>query len=113
MKRVVPILVFVLILLVGAAAAGIVQVNRFMSSSVNVPPNGLEFRIAPGSSFRAVVQQLVDLDVIDNGLWYRLYVRWTGRGGDIQAGEYLLVSGAITPTLRTGRSTANACQMSS
>ena len=81
-------------LLAVIAGAGMWQVERFMASPVEVPEGGVTFIIAPGSSFSAVADRLVEQGIIDDATWFRLYARWTGQASAIQAGEYGIEPGA-------------------
>ncbi|MEL7186702.1 MAG: endolytic transglycosylase MltG, partial [Pseudomonadota bacterium] len=54
---------------------------------------GLEFKIPPGSSFTRVANDLISAGAIEEDRWFKLYVRYTEQGGDIQAGEYQLAAG--------------------
>ena len=94
MKRIAITLFLAAALMAGLATAGIWQMNRFMSSEVNLGEDGTVFEIAPGSSFAAVTSKLVDDGVIENDFWYRLYARWSGEAGGIDAGEYIIEQGA-------------------
>lgn len=99
MKRIVITLFLAAALVAGLATAGIWQMNRFMSSEVNLGEDGTVFEIAPGSSFAAVTSKLVDDGVIENDFWYRLYARWSGEAGGIHAGEYIIEQGATPKSL--------------
>jgi len=97
MKRVAIGLSIALILALASIGIGAWQVDRFMTSAVSVPANGIVFEIAAGSSFATVTRQLVAEGVIENDRWFRLYARLSGEAAAVQAGEYLIEAGA-TPT---------------
>ena len=99
MKRIAIILLIAAALLAGLATAGIWQMNRFMTSEVNLPADSAAFEIPPGSSFAAVTGKLVDKGIIDNDFWFRLYARWSGAAGGIHAGEYIIAQGATPKSL--------------
>lgn len=99
MKRIAIILLIAAALLAGLATAGIWQMNRFMTSEVNLPADSAAFEIPPGSSFAAVTGKLVDKGIIDNDFWFRLYARWSGAAGGIHAGEYIIAPGATPKSL--------------
>jgi UPF0755 protein len=99
MKRITIILLVAAALLAGLATAGIWQMNRFMTSEVNLPADSAAFEIPPGSSFAAVTGKLVDKGIIDNDFWFRLYARWSGAAGSIHAGEYIIAQGATPKSL--------------
>ena len=99
MKRVggiAALLVAVAVLLLGV---GVWQVDRFMTTPVSIPSDGVNFTISPGSAFATVSRQLVAAGVIDDDRWYRLYARWTGDAGAIHAGDYFIAAGATPKTL--------------
>jgi len=99
MKRIAIILLIAAALLAGLATAGIWQMNRFMTSEVNLPADSAAFEIPPGSSFAAVTGKLVDKGIIENDFWFRLYARWSGAAGGIHAGEYIIAQGATPKSL--------------
>jgi UPF0755 protein len=89
----------------GAALLALVSVgliwhfNRFLDSPVNVPTEGLDFVIEPGSSFHEVSRRLADTGVISNARLLRGYARWTGQAGSIHAGEYRILEGTTAAEL--------------
>lgn len=94
------ILMIAFLLLAGAAfGIGAWQVERFMTTPVSVPDDGVEFDIPAGSSFASVTSRLVDMGIIDNDRWFRLYARWSGKAGAVQAGDYLIEAGATPRSL--------------
>ena len=99
MKRFALVLSIALLLVAVTAGVGAWQVQRFMNTEVSVPPNGIEFEIPNGSAFASVTQDLVDNGVIDNDRWFRLYARWSGEASAVQAGEYLIPSGATPASI--------------
>jgi len=87
------------LLLLAFLGVGVWQVDRFMSTEVSVATEGIDFEIANGSAFALVTRQLVELGVIDNDRWFRLYARWSGQASAVQAGHYLILPGATPATL--------------
>ena len=87
------------LLVAGAAGFALWQVQRYMAAPVQVPVDGTTFEIVPGSSFSSVTGDLVDAGIIDDDTWLRVYARWTGEEGAIQAGEYRLEPGATPRTI--------------
>jgi UPF0755 protein len=110
MKRVAFVLSVLLLLAAAAFGLGVWQVDRFMTTPVSVPPDGVEFDISAGSSFAAVARQLVDQGLIDSDKWLRLHVRWTGEASAVQAGDYLIESGA-TPKSMLEQFTSGAVRL--
>ena len=100
----------VLLLFAVLAGIGIWHLERYMSSPVTVPDDGVTFAIAPGSSFSAVADQLVEQGILDSATRYRLYVRWSGQASAIQAGEYRIDPGA-TPLSLLEQFTSGAVQL--
>ncbi len=99
MKRLYWWITGALFVAVAGAAFVAVQVDRFMSTPLPVPEDGLEFEIVAGSSFSAVARKLVEDRAITNDRWLRLYVRWHGGAEAIQAGDYLIEAGTTPTTL--------------
>jgi UPF0755 protein len=86
--------------LLALVSAGFVwQVNRFLDTPVNVPAEGMDFVIEPGSSFHEVSRQLAENGVISNARMLRGYARWTGQAGSIHAGEYRIRAGTTAAEL--------------
>ena len=94
MNRLVPLLGLAALVIVAIVGAGAWQMQRFMNTPVVVPDQGVSFEIPAGSSFSSVARRLVEIELIDSDRWFRLYARWSGDAGAIQAGEYLLAPGA-------------------
>ncbi|HNP66182.1 MAG TPA: endolytic transglycosylase MltG [Woeseiaceae bacterium] len=93
-------LVAVLVLIAVVAVVSVIrQVNTFMTTPVQAAEGGVTFEIPPGSSFATVSRKLVADGVIADDRWFRLYVRWHDKAGSIQAGDYLIESGATPRSL--------------
>jgi UPF0755 protein len=75
------------------------QVDRFLDTPVNVPPDGVHFEIEPGTSFHEVSRKLADAGVVSSPRLLRGYARWTGQASIVQAGEYHIVEGTTTAEL--------------
>lgn len=99
MKRIAVGLSIVFVLSVISLGIVVWQVNQFMATELSVPEPGVQFEIASGSSFSAVTRQLVELGVIDDDRWIRLYARWSGAASSVQAGDYLIKPGATPASL--------------
>jgi UPF0755 protein len=86
--------------LVALVSAGIIwQVNRFLDTPVNVPPDGMDFEIEPGSSFHEVSRRLADSGVVSSPRLLRGYARWTGQANSVHAGEYRILEGTTAAEL--------------
>jgi UPF0755 protein len=99
MKRMVVVLSMMLLLGVATVGVGVWQVGRFMTTPVSVPEEGRAFEIPAGSSFASVTGQLVDDGVIESDRWFRVYARWSGKASAVQAGDYLIESGATPASI--------------
>ncbi|MCP4301689.1 MAG: endolytic transglycosylase MltG [Gammaproteobacteria bacterium] len=110
MKRVAVVLSILLLLGAATIGIGVWQVNRFMTTAVSVPEEGVEFEIPSGSSFASVTRQLVDDGVIESDRWFRAYARWSGKASAVQAGDYLIESGA-TPASMLEQFTSGAVRL--
>jgi UPF0755 protein len=98
-KKLALIIAALSLIAVFAAGMSAWRVGQFMSSPVNVAADGQTFEISPGSSFTAIARKLVAEGYIDDATWYRLYARWSGEAGGIQAGEYRIEPGATPRSL--------------
>ncbi len=99
MKRIAVLFSGAILLLAAGIAITAMLVTRFVHTEVSVPPGGLEFQIANGSSFAAVSRQLAEQGVIENQRWFRLYARWRGDANAVQAGDYLIAAGATPASM--------------
>ena len=93
LKRLAAIGVIVAALLMAVAVFAALRVNAFLHSPVAVPANGAAFEIASGVSLRTVSDDLAQRGIISQPAVFRLYARWTGQAGAIQAGDYLIEAG--------------------
>ncbi|MBT8091776.1 MAG: endolytic transglycosylase MltG [Gammaproteobacteria bacterium] len=99
MKTVSKLLLIGVCLAVLLVAAVTWRVDRFMSTPLSVPADGMALTIAPGSSFSRVTAELVALGLIDDDRWYRLYARFSGDASEVQAGDYMIDPGATPRSL--------------
>lgn len=90
-----------ILLLIGIAGLLTVtwQTNRFMATPLAVSGEGMALDIPAGSSFSTVSESLVAANLISGDFWLRLYVRWHGKAGAIQAGHYWVEPGATPLSL--------------
>ena len=86
----------VIVALIVISAAAILQVNRFLSSPVNVSDEGTSFEIAPGTPFARVSQRLADEGIIAHPTLLRVYARVSGKAGSLHAGEDVIEPGTST-----------------
>lgn len=67
--------------------------NAFSNSSMLKEDRFVTFDIEPGSSLKSVAQRLADQGFIDSPLYFEMMARLSGKGGQIQAGEFQIVQG--------------------
>jgi UPF0755 protein len=84
-------IVAVLLGIVAVIAA--LRLNDFLQSPVRVDAAGVEFEIVSGASLGSISDNLATRGIIDSSRMFRLYARWTGQAGAVQAGEYRIKSG--------------------
>lgn len=99
MRRLLIIGSAIVALVAASAAFALIHVNRFLQSPVNVDATGYDFVIEPGTSLRSVSRKLADAGVIDSEMLFRLWGRWEGQAGSIQAGDYLIKKGTTPAQL--------------
>jgi UPF0755 protein len=110
MKKILTIILAGVLLVAVLLGVTAWQIDRFMSSEADVPENGIDFEIASGSSFSVVTRNLVDQGILESDRWFRLYGRWSGQAGAVQAGHYLLLPGA-TPYSMLKQFTSGAVRL--
>ncbi len=88
----VPGAVIAAIVLTGAVFAAL-RVNTFLHTPVSVDDDGTAFEIVVGKSFRAISEDLEARGIVSDATLLRLYARWTGQAGAVQAGDYLIEAG--------------------
>ena len=99
MKRAAWLSVIALGLAVFVAVLVSWRVERFMDTPLAVPTDGVALTVAPGMSLSRVTAQLIDLELIDDDRWYRLYARVSGDASDVHAGDYTIDPGATPRSL--------------
>jgi UPF0755 protein len=99
MKRAAWLSVIALGLAVFVAVVISWRVERFMDTPLAVPGEGVALTVAPGMSFSGVTAQLIELELIDDDRWYRLYARVSGDASDVHAGDYTIGPGATPRSL--------------
>ena len=96
MRPFVTAIIALLVILFGAASYAMFHMHQFLNSPVAVGEDGVDFEIAPGSSFRRVSKNLAERELISEPRLLRIYARWTGAASEVQAGEYRILPG-VTP----------------
>ena len=93
MKRLAVTGAVVAALLIAAAGIAALRAHAFLHAPVAVADEGTAFEIADGVSLRTVADDLGERGIISHPAVFRLYARWTGQAGAIQAGDYLIEAG--------------------
>ena len=110
MKRLFIFAATVVAIVLVTATFAVVRINGFLHTPVAVDDDGAEFEVVSGTSFRAVSDKLAQRGIIAHPGMFRLYVRWTGQAGAIQAGDYLIQKGT-TPAQLLKQFTSGAVQL--
>lgn len=93
-------LILALTAAVGVAVfAMALQFNRFLNQPIPVAEPEQVFVIEPGTSFRAIADDLGQRGIIASPLYFRLYARIDDRASRVQAGEYGIETGVTPRTL--------------
>ncbi|MCF6282307.1 MAG: endolytic transglycosylase MltG [Candidatus Polarisedimenticolaceae bacterium] len=71
--------------------------EKFKSSPLALPADGLIFNLEPGTSMRGLAFELEQREIISNALYFRSMARLSGQAARIQAGEFLIPA-QITPS---------------
>ena len=94
MKRLGIVAILAVLVAIAVVGIGVWQMERFMDTPLAVPEQGVAFEIPAGSSFSSVARRLVESELMESDRWFRMYARWSGQAGAIQAGEYEFLPGA-------------------
>lgn len=93
-------LVLALVLIAGLVSLWAVrEYQDFRSEALTLPPAGLIYTLAPGTSLRGLARDLKRRGVLSNGLWLRLLGRHKRLAARIQAGEYHFAVGTTPQQL--------------
>lgn len=93
MSRLVRAASILLFAILALAAVTALATKRYLDTPLDIRDQPEPLQVAPGSSFRSVSQELAQRGILGRPRLLGAYVRWTGRAGSIQAGEYLLEPG--------------------
>lgn len=69
------------------------DVQRFLSTPLHLPAEGLVYELRAGTSLGRMAENLERLGVLSNSLYLKGLARWKRQAASLQAGEYLLVAG--------------------
>jgi len=100
----------ILIIAVSFAIAWLMMdFNQFADGPMNLPTEGVNYTLDPGTSTASLARDLTELGYLDKPLYFRLLARWEDLAHKIKAGEFqipaatsprqllnLLVSGKVT-----------------
>lgn len=99
MRRWLIALAVIALMAVLLALGGLWQANRWVHAPLNVPPGGVEFRIAPGTALATISEQLATSGVLDYPTLFNWYGRLSGKASSVHAGEYLIEAGTTPESL--------------
>ena len=99
MKRMLTTLAVLLLTLGVCGAAAGLYLSRYLDTPLEVPPGGTLFEVPAGASFATIAGDLEARKLACHPELLRLYARWTGQAGRVQAGEYRIEPGATPISL--------------
>lgn len=67
---------------------------RFMTSSMNLPEEGLSYTLTRGSSSSHLIADLKKQNVIKQTFYFKVWGKLTGKSKSLQAGEYVFEKGS-------------------
>ncbi len=96
MNRLIGITVFVVSILL---AWGWMEYDDFISSPLTLVDDGVDYVLAPGTSVRALAEDLAQKGILQKPILFEILVRWSGQASALKAGEYHLPKGTTPPGL--------------
>lgn len=72
---------------------------RGVYTPVNDYEMAVEFTIEPGNGVKTIAANLEESDLIHSTVLFELYVRMTGNGSSLQAGDYTIATNATIPEI--------------
>lgn len=96
LNRLLGITIFVASILL---AWGWMEYDDFINTPLNLPAEGLNYDLKPGSSVSLLANDLRAEEIISKPVLLRLYARWHGHASRLKAGEYHLPAGITPPQL--------------
>jgi UPF0755 protein len=75
------------------AAWLLMELRQFSNAPLQVPEQGVNYMLNPGTSFRAMAQDLEQRGVVSSALYFRVIARWDDKAHKIRAGEYHIAPG--------------------
>ncbi len=67
--------------------------RHFADSPLELPEQGIQYVLEPGSSVNRLAADLKAVGVLDNERYMRILARWEGQASQLKAGEYLFAAG--------------------
>ncbi|MEW8027587.1 MAG: endolytic transglycosylase MltG [Candidatus Thiodiazotropha sp.] len=96
LNRLLGILIFVVSILL---AWGWMEYDGFISKSLNIPEEGVNYILHPGMTVRSLAEDLRQRGMLEKPLLLRFIARWQGQASKLKAGEYYLPAGTTPPKL--------------
>lgn len=87
-RRLGAFLVFFLLLIIGLAAAGVVWIRTSATGAVNHASADQIITVGQGTSLNGVIAKLNQAGIVKNPTALKIYLRITGDGGNLKAGDY-------------------------
>ncbi|MCB1852257.1 MAG: endolytic transglycosylase MltG [Gammaproteobacteria bacterium] len=75
-----------------AAGWMMMEFDRFVQTPLQLPPEGVNYLLDPGSSITSLAADLEQKGYIENPLFLRLLARWNQQAHRIKAGEYFIAA---------------------
>jgi UPF0755 protein len=99
-KRILGLVILLVLVALGAAAAVLVVAARSLDEPLHVTAP-LRFKVAPGASFAHVAMELASQGVVANPRAWIVFARWRGQAAAVKAGEYEIQPGTTARELLT------------
>src|SRR5262245_55619205 len=94
-RRVLP-LSLALVMLLGAAGAGIAWSFGWLARPIAALQQPVVYEVQHGATVASVAKDLAGMYVLEHPDVWRYWARWTGQASQLKAGEYQLTPG-LTP----------------
>jgi UPF0755 protein len=75
------------------AAWLLMELRQFSNTPLQVPEQGVDYMLAPGTSFGVMAKDLETRGLISSALYFRIIARWDDQAHKIRAGEYHIAAG--------------------
>ncbi len=108
MKKKIIIRVIVAIVALGVLSAGVISYLYLSDHDGHGDKNPVTVEIGQGSSVTAIANSLAEADVIDNALFFRLYIRYFAEDYNFQYGSFELTTNMSYPDIVSALSQISA-----